>query len=149
MTFPPVRMPYWFLFTMLARRWGKIQKPLLFQYLLPHMLRSQCGPANYKVYSSYTFRDQGSDRWVDQRTQWTHCESDLARVTILKLQFPGSQHRSCVQKSLISLHLPSSPGNGYPSKWPLVHLGKDKRNHYILAVALQSPLLWRPDLSLS
>ena len=33
---------------------------------------------------------------VDQRTQRTYCELDLARGTIPMLQFPGSQHRFCV-----------------------------------------------------
>ena len=90
-----------FLLTILARRWGKTQKPLgrsYSKYLLPQTPRNQPrGPATYEIYSNYTFRDQGNGSLVDQRTQRTHCELDLARGTILMLQFPGSQHRFCVQ----------------------------------------------------
>lgn len=44
--------------------------PFLFQRLLPHMQRNRCcGPANYQLYSSYTFGDQGTDHWVHLKTQ--------------------------------------------------------------------------------
>lgn len=133
---------------MLAHEEGALWKISIwsspFSELLTHSPRIPCGCHTLCQVWQFQLYTQGLGKWPPQ-TQWVHGELDYRLVSIDYLA-PGSPHSDagpwwhiaypgitvnsdlCVRVSEMSRSL--SPVSSHLSKWPLITLEKDRRNHH-------------------